>query len=66
MRSTSAICAAVTQLNIENWLERSQTPPDRAEEVRRRLRTAPPAAVETFQIGPTTFAVRKLILIGRA
>jgi SAM-dependent methyltransferase len=56
---------AVTKLTTENWLERSQTPPDRAAEVRRRLRTASPAAVEAFQITATTFAVRKLILIGR-
>jgi SAM-dependent methyltransferase len=56
---------AVTKLTTENWLERSQTPPDRAEEVRHRLRTAAPAAVEAFQITPETFAVRKLILIGR-
>lgn len=56
---------SVTKLTTENWLERSQTPPDRAEEVRRRLRTAPPAAVEAFQITPATFAVRKLILTGR-
>jgi SAM-dependent methyltransferase len=65
MRTTVDSDAAVTKLTTENWLERSQTPPDRAEEVRRRLRTALPAAVETFQITPTTFAVRKLILIGR-
>jgi SAM-dependent methyltransferase len=56
---------AVTKLTTENWLERSQTPPDRAEEVRRRLRAAPPPAVEAFQITPETFVVRKLILIGR-
>ena len=43
----------------------SQTPPDRAAEVQRRLRTASPAAVEAFQISSSTFAVRKLILIGR-
>jgi SAM-dependent methyltransferase len=55
---------SVTKLTTENWLERSQTPPDRAEEVRRRLRTASPAAAEAFQITPTTFAVRKLILVG--
>ena len=65
MRTTVDSDAAVTKLTTENWLERSQTPPDRAEEVRRRLRTASLAAVETFQITPTTFAVRKLILIGR-
>jgi SAM-dependent methyltransferase len=57
---------AVTKLTTENWLERSQTPLDRAEEARRRLRDAPSAAVEAFQIAPLTFTVRKLILIGRA
>jgi len=36
-----------------------------AEEVRRRLRTATPSAIAAFQIAPATFAVRKLILIGR-
>ena len=56
---------AVTKLSTESWLERSQTPPDRAQEVRRRLRSAPPAAVAAFAIEPTTFAVRKLILSGR-
>jgi SAM-dependent methyltransferase len=65
MRTTVDSDAAVTKLTTENWLERSQTPPDRAEDVRSRLRTAAPAAVETFQITPTTFVVRKLILIGR-
>jgi len=65
MRTTVDSDAAVTKLTTENWLERSQTPPNRAEDVRRRLRTAPPAAVETFQITPTTFVVRKLILIGQ-
>jgi SAM-dependent methyltransferase len=56
---------SVTKLTTEDWLERSQTPPDRAGEVRRRLRAAPPAAIEAFQITPTTFAVRKLILTAR-
>ena len=66
MRTTVDSDTAVTKLTTDKWLERSQTPPDRAEEVRRRLRTAPPAAVDAFQIRATTFAVRKLILIGRA
>jgi SAM-dependent methyltransferase len=57
--------AAVTRLTTAKWLERSQTPPDRADEVRRRLRAAPLGAAGTFEITPTTFAVRKLILIGR-
>jgi len=65
LRTTVDSDAAVTRLTTENWLERSQTPPDRAEEVRRRLRAASPATVEAFQITPVTFAVRKLILIGR-
>jgi SAM-dependent methyltransferase len=65
LRPTVDSDAAVTKLTTENWLERSQTPPNRAEEVRRRLRTASPAAVAAFQITPTTFVVRKLILIGR-
>jgi SAM-dependent methyltransferase len=65
LRTTVDSDVAVTKLTTENWLERSQTAPDRAEEVRRRLRTASPAAVDAFQITPETFAVRKLILIGR-
>lgn len=65
LRTTVDSDSGVTKLTTENWLERSQTPPDRAEEVRRRLRTATPAAVEAFRITPLTFAVRKLILIGR-
>jgi SAM-dependent methyltransferase len=65
LRTTVDSDISVTKLTTENWLERSQTPPEKAEEVRRRLRTAPPAAVEAFQIGAGTFAVRKLILIGR-
>jgi len=66
MRATVDSDAAITKLTTENWLERSQTPADRADEVRRRLRSASPAAIDTFQITPTTFAVRKLILLGRA
>ena len=65
LRTTVDSDTAVTKLTTENWLERSQTPRDRAEEVRRRLRSASPSAVAAFQIAPTTFAVRKLILIGR-
>ena len=65
MRTTVDSDTAVTKLTTENWLERSQTPPDRVEEVRRRLGSAPPAAIETFQITPTTFAVHKVILVGR-
>jgi SAM-dependent methyltransferase len=57
--------SAVTKLTTDDWLERSQTPRDRSDEVRKRLREASPAAVEAFHITPLTFAVRKLILIGR-
>jgi SAM-dependent methyltransferase len=65
LRTTVDTDTAITKLTTENWLERSQTPPDRAEEVRRRLGTAPPEAAEAFQITATTFAVRKLILLGQ-
>jgi SAM-dependent methyltransferase len=65
MRTTVDSDAALTKLTTESWLERSQTPPDRADEVRRRLRSAPAGAVETFHITSTTFAVHKLILLGR-
>ena len=65
LRTTVDSDTSVTKLTTENWLERSQTPPDRAAEVRRRLETAAPSAVEAFQITTTTFAVRKLILVGR-
>jgi SAM-dependent methyltransferase len=65
LRPTVDSDTSVTTLTTLNWLERSQTPRDRADEVRRRLRAAPPAAIEAFQITPATFAVRKLILIGR-
>jgi ubiquinone/menaquinone biosynthesis C-methylase UbiE len=65
LRTTVDSDTSITKLTTENWLERSQTAPDRAEEVRRRLRTASPSAVAAFQIAATTFAVRKLILMGR-
>jgi SAM-dependent methyltransferase len=65
LRTTVDSDALVTKLTIENWLGRSQTSPGRSAEVRRRLREASPAATDAFQITPTTFAVHKLILIGR-
>lgn len=64
LRTTVDSDSAVTKLTTENWLERSQTPPDRGAEVRRRLRVASPRAVDAFRITPTTFAVHKVILIG--
>ena len=54
-----------TKITTEAWLERSQTPADRAAEVRRRLRVASAAAVATFRITETTFAVPKVVLLGR-
>jgi SAM-dependent methyltransferase len=65
LRTTVDSDASVTKLTTDDWLERSQTPPDRAQEVHRRLRGASRAAVDAFQITPETFAVRKLILLGR-
>jgi len=55
----------MTKLTTEAWLERSQTPTDRAAEVRRRLRDAPPAAVEAFHITGTTFAVAKVVILAK-
>ena len=52
-----------TKITTEGWLERSQTPPDRAAEVRRRLRDAPAAARDTFHITETTFAVPKVVIL---
>jgi SAM-dependent methyltransferase len=52
-----------TKLVTEGWLERSQTHPDRAAEVLRRLREASPAARAAFQITETTFAVPKMVML---
>jgi len=52
-----------TKLTIEAWLERSQTPADRAAEVRRRLRDASPAARVAFRITETTFSVPKMVIL---
>jgi ubiquinone/menaquinone biosynthesis C-methylase UbiE len=54
-----------TKITTEGWLERSQTPADRAAEVRRRLRDAPAAARDAFQITNTTFAVPKVVILAR-
>jgi SAM-dependent methyltransferase len=51
-----------TKLTTEAWLERSQTPADRASEVRRRLAAASPAARDAFRITDTTFAVPKIVI----
>ena len=52
-----------TKITTESWLERSQTPPDRAAEVRRRLRAAPSIARVAFHITDTTFAVPKVVIL---
>lgn len=54
-----------TKITTEGWLERSQTPADRASEVRRRLRNASSQAREAFQITGTTFAVPKVVVLAR-
>lgn len=54
-----------TKLTTDDWLERSQTPPDRAAEARRRLRRASTAARDAFQITETTFAVPKVVILAR-
>ena len=54
-----------TKITTEGWLERSQTPADRADEVRRRLRDAPAASRDAFQITDTTFAVPKIVILAR-
>jgi SAM-dependent methyltransferase len=52
-----------TRLTTDAWLERSQTPADRAAEVRRRLRDASPAARDVFRITETTFSVPKFVIL---
>ena len=54
-----------TKISTEGWLERSQTPADRAEEVRRRLRDASAAARDAFQITDTTFSVPKIVIVAK-
>lgn len=65
LRTTIDSEMLVTKLDTESWLARSQTTPDRADEVRRRLGNASADVVRAFNITPTTFGVHKLILIGR-
>src|SRR5437867_2031237 len=56
---------SVTKLDVDSWLARSQTPKDRADAVRHRLRDASPAVVRAFDVTATSFSVHKLILLGR-
>ena len=64
LRASIASDLMTTKLTTDGWLERSQTPRDRAAEVRRRLRDASPAAVSTFRITDTTFSVPKIVILG--
>ena len=64
LRLSTAADLMTTKLTTEGWLERSQTPADRAAEVRRRLRGASPAAVSTFHITDATFSVPKIVILG--
>ena len=64
LRASVASDLMTTKLTTEGWLERSQTPTDRADEVRRRLRGASAAAVSTFRITDTTFSVPKIVILG--
>jgi SAM-dependent methyltransferase len=65
LRTGDGSSLLTTKLTTEDWLARSQTPPDRAAEVRRRLRGAPAAVREAFQVTETTFAVPKLVIVAR-
>ncbi len=63
LRAGIASDLMTTKLTTEGWLERSQTPADRAAEVRRRLREASTAARDVFHITETTFAVPKVVIL---
>ena len=63
LRGSGESSLFTTKITTESWLARSQTPPDRAAEVRRRLREASPAAVTAFHITATTFAVPKVVML---
>lgn len=63
LRSSVESTLMTTKLTTDAWLERSQTPPDRASEVRRRLRDASTAARDAFHITETTFAVPKVLIL---
>ena len=54
-----------TKLTTEAWLERSQTPVDRAAEVRRRLREASSQTRDAFHVTDTTFSVPKVVILAR-
>ena len=47
---------------VERWLTRSRTPEPEAARVREMLRTAAPAARDTFGVTPTSFRLLKVVL----
>jgi ubiquinone/menaquinone biosynthesis C-methylase UbiE len=55
---------SVTALETEPWLARSRTPDAEATRVRAMLRSAPPAARETFAVADGSFQLLKVVLGG--
>ena len=56
---------SVTPLEVEPWLARSRTPEREAKRVREMLRSASPAARDTFTIGDGTFELLKVVLLAQ-
>ena len=52
-----------TALHTEDWLARSQTPPDKAARARALLRDAPAAAREIFRIHNAGFSLLKALIV---
>ena len=52
-----------TKLQTEDWLARSQTPPQHADRAREMLRTAPSAARERFRIQEGGFSSLKAVIV---
>lgn len=51
------------QLDVEDWLARSRTPPNAAAAVRERLRRAPSEAREAFAIEATHFSTYRAVIV---
>jgi ubiquinone/menaquinone biosynthesis C-methylase UbiE len=60
---TRVEAATLTALQTEDWLARSQTPPDRAQRAREMLRSAPAGARETFRVHDAGFSLLKVVII---
>jgi SAM-dependent methyltransferase len=65
LRASAESDLTTTTITTEGWLERSQTPADRAAEVRCRLRDASSNERDAFHITDTTFAVPKIVVLAR-